>query len=78
MRTIAGFCLLAIEQPALRRQDLYIGFYMEREKLLNQCAISPHQNEMGSRMLRHTEVIESGGLTRSSDEISVMEMERRG
>ena len=32
-QTVAGVCLLATEQPALRRQDLYTGFYMEREKL---------------------------------------------
>jgi len=33
MRTVAGICLLATEQPALRRQDLYTGFYRERERM---------------------------------------------
>ena len=33
MRTVAGICLLAAEQPALRRQDLYTGFYRERERM---------------------------------------------
>ena len=32
-QTVAGICLLATEQPALRRQELYTGFYTERERL---------------------------------------------
>jgi len=56
MRTVAGICLLATEQPALRRQDLYTGFYRERErmfvdaqkalresKLIGDCMRASHQ-----------------------------------
>ena len=32
-RTVADNCLLATGQPALRRQDLYTGFYLEQERL---------------------------------------------
>jgi hypothetical protein len=33
-------CLLAAGQPALRRQELYTGFYSERERLPCWCAKS--------------------------------------
>ncbi len=33
MKTVAGICLRATEQPALRRQELYTGFCMERERM---------------------------------------------
>ena len=32
-QTAAVICLPAAEQPALRRQDLYTGFYTKRERL---------------------------------------------
>ncbi len=32
-QTVAVICLRATEQPALRRQDLYTGFYTKRERL---------------------------------------------
>jgi hypothetical protein len=31
-KAVAAICLLAIEQPALRWQELYTGFYPERER----------------------------------------------
>ena len=31
-KTVTIICLLVTEQPALRRQDLYTGFYTERER----------------------------------------------
>ena len=37
-RTVAVNCLLATGQPALRRQELYTGFYSERERLPCWCA----------------------------------------
>ena len=37
---VTGNCLLVTGQPALRRQELYTGFYPEREKLPLRCAIS--------------------------------------
>jgi hypothetical protein len=36
--TVADNCLLATGQPALRRQELYTGFYSERERLPYWCA----------------------------------------
>ena len=41
-QTVTGNCLLVTDQPALRRQELYTGFYMEREKLLLRCADMPY------------------------------------
>ena len=32
-QTVAVICLPATEQPALRRQELYTGFYTKRERL---------------------------------------------
>ena len=32
-QAVADSCLLATEQPALRRQELYTGFYAKRERL---------------------------------------------
>ncbi len=39
-QTAAVSCLPAAEQPALRRQELYTGFYTKREKLPLRCATS--------------------------------------
>ncbi len=39
-QTVTGNCLLVTDQPALRRQELYTGFYTEREKLPLRCAKS--------------------------------------
>ena len=41
-QTVTGNCLLVTDQPALRRQELYTGFYTEREKLLLRCADMPY------------------------------------
>ena len=41
-QAVTGNCLLVTDQPALRRQELYTGFYMEREKLLLRCADMPY------------------------------------
>ncbi len=40
MKTVTVICLPVTEQPALRRQELYTGFYTEREKLPLRCAKS--------------------------------------
>ena len=37
-QTVADNCLLATDQPALRRQELYTGFYTKRERLNCWCA----------------------------------------
>ena len=37
--TVADSCLLATGRPALRRQELYTGFYSERERLPYRCAV---------------------------------------
>lgn len=56
MSTVAGICLLATEQPALRRQDFYTGFYTERERLfadaLKSFAGSSNQTDCNSIPLR--------------------------
>ena len=39
-QAVAVICLPATEQPALRRQELYTGFYTKREKLPLRCAKS--------------------------------------
>ena len=40
-QAIAVICLLAIEQPALRRQELYIGFCTELGNTIIAMCIKP-------------------------------------
>jgi hypothetical protein len=40
--TVTDDCLLVTDQPALRWQELYAGFYMKREKLPLRCADMPY------------------------------------
>ena len=77
-KTVTDNCLLVTGQPALRRQQPCTGFCTERGKLLKQCAKQLSVKSGAQGCPRHTEVLESDGLTRSSGEVSVMEMERRG
>jgi len=69
-------CLLLLWHPAYRRRGLTKGVYMERENLSSQC-------EEKTSSKRHckkesTDVRHGGGNFRSSDEVLVMRMERRG
>jgi len=41
-QTVTVNCLPVTDQPALRRQELYTGFYTKREKLLLRCADMPY------------------------------------
>jgi hypothetical protein len=76
-KTIAANCLLAIEQPALRRQELYIGFCMELGTTALRCAVSALPVNGNSRYLTESRSVKSCGLNRSSAEVFVMKMERR-
>ena len=76
LQTIAEICLLAIEQPAYKWQDFHIGFCMELETTALRCAVSALPVNGNSRYLTESQRVKSCGLNRSSDEVSVMEMER--
>lgn len=72
-------CLLFLRHPAYRRRESIIGIYMERENL------SPRWQEKTSSSGHYkTERIDpdscrdGGGMSRSSEEASVMQAERRG
>jgi hypothetical protein len=62
-------------QTSYRRNDFYLGLFMEQGKSTN--------NEKGKQQAgqtsasTNTEVLVDGGLNRSSDEDSVMGLERR-
>ena len=71
----AGTCLLAVRQASFRRHDLYSGLITEPGNL--SC------NVKGNAQREHPEgripmSRNRDGLTRSSDEVSVMGMEQRG
>ena len=62
-------------QASYRRHDFYLGLFMELEKSIIN---NKEKHQAGQTPARtNTEVIIDGGLNRSSDEVSVMEMERR-
>ena len=81
-RSIAVTCLLAMRQSSLRWHDFYLGFCMElgnlniNAGLFNNFPPAEWGKDKGKQ--RSTEDIFRGGLTRSSGEVSVMGMERRG
>ena len=69
-------CLLLGRPPAERRRDLDSGSCAERGKL---CFDEKREKlEQSDCESESTEARHSDGLTCSSDEISVTEMERRG
>ena len=90
-QTVAENCLPATGQPALRQQELYTGFYSERERLfidvLTCFAETPNNRETirqktygsycNSIPAKPGDAINSVGQSHSSYEVSVMEMERR-
>ena len=71
----AGTCLLAVRQASFRRHDLYPGLITEPGNLSCNAKGNAQREQPGGRipMGRNRD-----GLIRSSDEVSVMEMERRG
>jgi RNA-directed DNA polymerase len=64
-----------MQQASRRRHEFYLGLIMEQRK--------SHKNDKGKAQVRerlmrpNTDVLCDGGLNRSSEEVSVMEMERR-
>jgi hypothetical protein len=68
-------CLLAVRQTSFRRHDLYPGLITELGNLSCNAKGNAQREQPEGRipMSRNRD-----GLTRSSDEVSVMEMERRG
>ena len=65
----------AIRQASYRQQELYLGLFTELGNLLDNAKVGVQWEQLrGSK----TEVSCRDGLTRSSDEVSVMEVERRG
>lgn len=90
-KTVTENCLLVAGQPALRRQELYTGFYLERERFTCWCAKSfvgillkratvdqkIYSSYCNSILLKAGDATGSVGLDHSSDEVSVMEMEQR-
>src|SRR6266581_9499106 len=68
--------LLAMRCPVCRRRDSHSGFRTERENLAGDAK---GKGTSGShREAESTDAPERGGLPRSSDEASVMLVERRG
>jgi len=68
-------CLLILRHPEYRWHELNAGFYLEQENLSSGC-----QEKISSCQDSKIESIDAwhgGGNFRSSEEVSVMEMERR-
>jgi len=70
-----GTCLRAMRQPVYRRHDLVTGFNTEQGNLAWDAKGNP---QVVQTMRENTEAHVRGGVTRSSDETSVMDAERRG
>ena len=83
-----GACLLTVRQASFRRHELYPGLIMELGNLDidDGCGKLPMQDSLAAkgkcaiplkRERHNTNVMFRGGLIRSSDEGSVMGLERR-
>ena len=75
MLSLEVTCLLSIRLASFRRHDLYPGLITELGNLPGNAKgnVQREQPEGKIPMCRNR-----GGLTRSSDEVSVIGMERRG
>ena len=69
-------CLLFLRHPAYRWHELNTGFYMERENLSTGC--KGKISSWCTSKIERTEASHGGGTSRSSEEVLVMRMERRG
>jgi hypothetical protein len=69
-------CLLFLRHPAYRRRESIIGIYMERENLSSRW--QEKRSSSGHYKTERIEAWHGGGMSRSSEEASVMEAERRG
>jgi hypothetical protein len=70
-----GTCLQAMRQPVYRRHDLITGFDTEQGNLAWDAKGNP---QVAQTTRENTEAHDRGGVTRSSEETSVMDEERRG
>ena len=74
-RSVDGACLRATRQPVHRRHDLVTGFSMERGNLTRG---GKGNRRVANTTSENTNTRGRGGATRSSEEVAVMVMERRG
>ena len=72
----AGIWLLAGRHPAYRQHERNTGFYTERGNLSSRCEGSGVKHRNCKRL--STDARHRGRWSRSSDEASVMGVERRG
>ena len=70
-----GTCLLTMRQASYRRHEFYSGLFMEQGKSTKNVKGKTQVRQTLTRS--NTEVLVDGRLIRSSDEGSVMELERR-
>ena len=69
-------CLPVLWHPAYRRRELITGVCMERENLSSRCEGKSPSN--GDCKGESTDAWHGGGTSRSSEEVAVMAVERRG
>ncbi len=74
-KSAGGACLWPARQPVHRRHDLITGFNMERGNLTRGAKGNLRVADTTSE---NTNTRGRGGVARSSDEVAVMVMERRG
>lgn len=74
--SMGGTCLLPMRHPAHRRHELGTGFCLEQENLSSRCKGKTSSSRYCKR--ESTEAWHGGGTPRSSEEVPVMGMERRG
>lgn len=74
--SMEGTCLLSMRHPAYRRHEPSTGFCSEQENLSRRCEGKTPSG--GHRKGESTDAPHGGGTPRSSDEVPVMGMERRG
>jgi hypothetical protein len=75
-KSMGGTCLLPMRHPAYRRHESMGGICMERENLSLRCEGKASSRRHGKG--DNTDARHRGGTPRSSEEVAVMAMERRG
>ncbi|MCH8233986.1 MAG: hypothetical protein IIB82_15275 [Bacteroidetes bacterium] len=75
MKNVEETCLLSAWQASFRWHELYLGSITELGNLHDDA--KGNAQSRFKRERQNTEASCRGGLIRSSDEISVMEMKRR-
>jgi hypothetical protein len=74
-KRVGGACLRPTRQPVYKRHDLITGFSMERGNLTRGAK---GNLRVANTTSENTNTRGRGGVARSSDEVAVMAMERRG